>query len=69
MIHTIEYSKRAAAIMVAVIAAIGMAVAILTTHLVTFDHFGGVYGISIGTNNTYCSIEDKLPIVTCEHAR
>lgn len=39
------------------------------SRLITADHFAGTYGVSIGTNNNYCSVEDKLPVVTCEHAR
>ena len=39
----------------------------LVSRAITIDHYVGTYGVSIGSNNNYCSIEDKLPIITCEH--
>lgn len=41
----------------------------MVSGLISIDHYAGTYGIGIGTSNNYCSIEDKLPIVTCEHVR
>ena len=57
-----EIGRAAAAIMILALT-IGFA-----SRLITADHFDGTYGVSIGANNTYCTIEDKLPVVTCEHA-
>jgi hypothetical protein len=54
---------------VAIVAvALALIIIALTTGLLTIDHFDGVYGVSIGSNNYYCSIEDKLPVFACEHA-
>jgi hypothetical protein len=54
---------------VAIVAvAVALVIIALTTGLLTIDHFGGTYGVSIGTNNYYMSIENKLPIITWEHA-
>jgi hypothetical protein len=53
----------------AVIAVFIMALTLaFSARLITVDHYVGTYGVSIGTNNNYCSVEDKLPVVTCEHA-
>lgn len=45
----------------------------LATHLITVDHygsayFGTVYGISVGTDAHYCSVETAWPALTCESA-
>lgn len=39
----------------------------MVSGLIKVDHYAGTYGVSIGTNTSYCSIEDKLPVFTCEH--
>jgi hypothetical protein len=40
----------------------------LLTGFVRIDHFGGTYGISAGTDMSYCSLElGHLP--TCEHVQ
>jgi hypothetical protein len=36
--------------------------------LVSFDHYGGAYGVSVGTNSAYCSAETAWPALTCESA-
>lgn len=41
----------------------------MASGLIKADHYAGTYGVSIGTNSNYCSIESKLPVVTCEYAR
>jgi hypothetical protein len=56
--------KRAAILGVTAVVIIWM----LLLHLIHLDHYFGVYGVSIGTNNWYMSIDDKLPIITWEHA-
>lgn len=50
------------------VAALAILAALLCSGFATLDHFAGTYGMSIGTNSSYCSIEDKLPVITCEHA-
>jgi len=38
-----------------------------TVGLATFDHYGGAYGVSVGSNSAYCSVEwGHFP--TCERA-
>ena len=41
---------------------------VTTAHLVSFVHSGGAYGLSVGTDTHYCSIETAWPAVTCESA-
>lgn len=38
----------------------------LASNVVSVDHYAGTYGVSIGTDTRYCSIETKLPVFTCE---
>jgi hypothetical protein len=49
----------------------GLAVALVATllgsRLLVLDNFQGVHGFSIGTSSNYCSVENKLPVFTCEH--
>ena len=55
-------------IAVAALSVIGAMALGLASHFITVDHYFGTYGVSIGTNNSYVSIEDKLPVITYEHA-
>lgn len=54
----------------AVLAWLALAVA-LAGHLVTFDHLPGVTGLSVGTNNHYCSLDLTRGALSwgCEAAR
>ena len=38
----------------------------LAGNVVSVDHYAGTYGVSIGTDTRYCSIEARLPVFTCE---
>jgi uncharacterized membrane protein len=53
--------------------AAALAVPAAVTHAVSLDHygsayFGTAYGISIGSDTHYCSIDIAWPPVTCESA-
>ena len=55
-----------ATVSVAVVLAV-FAVALLTG-LARIDHFGGVYGVSVGTDSHYVSVEGRAPFVTYQSA-
>lgn len=51
----------------AIVAFIVAVVLPLTPVRVHLDH-AGTYGVSIGTDTSYCSVEVWHPSLTCEHA-
>lgn len=55
-------------VIVFLLAAIVVLLALAPSTAVSFDHYGGAYGVSVGTDTHYCSIETAWPPVTCESA-
>jgi hypothetical protein len=59
-------------IMGAILAALALtaiAVLLLTPVRVHLDHYAGTYGVSAGTDTSYCSLEVWHPSLSCETAR
>jgi hypothetical protein len=67
-VRSTVYDRRFAWAWLIALVIVGVVIFVMTSHLIRIDDVLGVHGFSIGTDSNYCSIEDKLPVVTCEHA-
>lgn len=71
--HARPRGHRRAYVLTAITSAIlAMIITSMAVHLITFDHWFGAYGVSVGTDTHYCSAdlitENRTLALSCEHA-